>query len=136
MNTNELNFAYRVRHALNENLDHLPSDTVSRLAASRNSALARKKQSAPLSIIVVQRALAGQAGKLFDTRASWLARLGLVIPLLVVCIGLAGLVEMEEQQRVTETADIDAEVLAGELPLDAYLDSGFNAFLAKRTERE
>jgi hypothetical protein len=43
MNTEELNFAYKVRHALNETLDDLPPATTDRLAQARQMALARKK---------------------------------------------------------------------------------------------
>ena len=34
MNTDDLNFAYKVRHALNAHLDELPASTTDRLAAS------------------------------------------------------------------------------------------------------
>ena len=35
MNTDDLNFAYKVRHALNEQLDDLPASTTDRLAQAR-----------------------------------------------------------------------------------------------------
>jgi len=34
----------------------------------------------------------------------------------------------EDQQRTAELADIDAAMLSDNLPLDAYLDHGFNAY--------
>ena len=41
MNTDDLNFAYKVRHALNERLDDLPASTTDRLAQARMAAMAR-----------------------------------------------------------------------------------------------
>lgn len=43
MNTDDINLAYKIRHALNENLDALPASTTDRLAAARARALSRKK---------------------------------------------------------------------------------------------
>ena len=134
MNAKELNFAYRVRHALNESIDELPAATKDRLASARQMALSRKKKDAPLRVFAVQRAAAGQAGRFFHDQFSWLRRFGLAVPVLAVVIGLGSLYQLEVQQRISDTADIDAAVLADELPLDAYLDHGFNAFLAKRAD--
>lgn len=134
MNAKQLNFAYRVRHALNEDLNNLPGPTTERLAAARQIALARKKKDAPVRVFAAQRAIAGNVGAFFGDQLAWLGRLGLVIPVFAVMIGLGGLYQLEVQQRISDTADIDAAVLSDELPLDAYLDHGFNAFLAKRAD--
>jgi len=45
---------------------------------------------------------------------------------------LVGIYQYEQQRRIAETAEIDAAVLSDELPLSAYTDHGFNAYLAKR----
>jgi hypothetical protein len=134
MNTEEINFAYKVRHALNENLDILPASTANRLASARKIALSRKKNDAPLHMLASQRALAGQIGNFFNEPLSWIGRMGLAIPVIVVVIGLIGIYQAEQQQRISEIADIDVAVLADELPLTAYLDHGFNAYLAKRVD--
>ncbi len=134
MNNKELNFAYKVRHALNERLDVLPASTAERLASARNIALSRKKKNSPLHILAPQGKLAGQVGSFFDEPISWLGKLGIAAPLLLGIILFVGLYQYEQQQRISETADIDAAVLSDELPLSAYLDHGFNAYLAKRAE--
>ncbi|HBZ05427.1 MAG TPA: DUF3619 domain-containing protein, partial [Massilia sp.] len=63
MNTDDINLAYKVRHALNENLDALPASTTERLAAARALALSRKKPDA------LPAALAAPAKQ--DWRRSW-----------------------------------------------------------------
>jgi hypothetical protein len=45
--------------------------------------------------------------------------------------GLMGIYQFEQRQQIIESAAIDAEVLTDDLPLSAYLDNGFGAFLAK-----
>jgi hypothetical protein len=134
MNANELNFAYKVRHALNENLDHLPASATERLAAARRLAVARKKKDSPLRVFAARRALAVQTGGFFHTSWSWVSRMGIALPIIVLIAGLIGIYQDEQQQRIADTAEIDAMVLADELPLSAYVDHGFNAYLAKRAD--
>ncbi|WP_317204612.1 DUF3619 family protein [Janthinobacterium sp.] len=133
MNTDDLNFAYKVRHALNEQLDHLPASTSERLAAARRAAMSRKKAHAPLQ--VRQGALAGGAGAFFSQPFSWLGRMSVALPLLVLAAGLVGIYQFEQEQHIAELAELDAAVLSDELPLSAYLDHGFNAYLTTKREQ-
>ena len=128
MNTEDINFAYKVRHALNARLDELPASTADRLASARKIAISRKKAHAPVK--VSQRVLAGNFGSFFSF--SSLGRAGVVIPLLALVAGLSGIYQYEQEQRIAEIAELDAAVLSDELPLTAYLDHGFNAYLAQR----
>ncbi|MFC0253931.1 DUF3619 family protein [Massilia consociata] len=134
MNTDDINLAYKVRHALNENLDALPASTTERLAAARARALSRKKPDAP-------RAAARQGKRpLFDFRSLFsstnLARLGVVAPMLALVIGMGGVYQHEQQQRLAAMAEADAAVLADELPLTAYLDHGFNAYVESQQRQQ
>jgi hypothetical protein len=132
MNTDDVNFAYKVRHALDEQLDQLPPSTTERLAAARKVALTRKKAQAPVP--VAQEALAGNAvriGASLFQPFSWLGRFGVALPLLVLAAALVGIYQVEQQQHISELAELDVAVLSDELPLSAYLDHGFNAYLAQ-----
>ena len=132
MNTDDINLAYKVRRALDENLEALPAATVDRLAAARAQALARKKADAP--------ATRREHKRWFDVdfhfSGAGLGRLGVAIPLLALVVGLGGLYQYEQQQRIAELAELDAAVLADELPLTAYLDHGFNAYLESQQRRQ
>ncbi|MCG2583208.1 DUF3619 family protein [Massilia sp. TS11] len=130
MNTDDLNFAYRVRHALNEQLDQLPASASDRLAKARKIAVSRKKAEAPLAL--AGRALAGHAGQFVQTHLGWMTRLGVALPLLVLVAGLSGIYQYEQQQRINEIAELDAAALTDELPLNAYLDEGFNAYVTQQ----
>jgi len=135
MNTDDINLAYKLRHALNENLDALPASTTERLAAARALALSRKKADAP-----AEPGKARKASRFFDLgfhlSGAGLGRLGVAIPLLALVFGLGGLYQYEQQQRIAELAELDAAVLADELPLTAYLDHGFNAYLESQQRQQ
>jgi hypothetical protein len=135
MNTDDLNFAYRVRHALNEKLDDLPASTTDRLAAARKAAMARKKAHVPVRVTQAELAGAGNhpAGFL-SSPFSWLGRMRVAVPMLILVAGMVGVYQYEEQQRIAELAELDAAVLSDELPLSAYLDHGFNAYLENREQ--
>lgn len=132
MNTDDLNFAYKVRHALNDKLDELPAATTDRLAQARKLALARKKAhvEVPLAVRVVKTELAAAGGGLLS-HFDWLGRWGMLVPALALVIGMVGIYQYEQQERIADLAEIDAAVLSDELPLDAYLDHGFNAYLTR-----
>jgi len=130
MNVDDLNFAYKVRHALNEHLDNLPASTADRLASARKAAIARKKPESGAKLAIGQ--LAGHAGHFFSF--SFLGRVSVLVPLMALVIGLAGIYQYEEQQRIAEVAELDAQLLSDELPLTAYLDEGFNAYLEQRAQ--
>lgn len=134
MNPKELNFAYKVRHALNETTENLPTATTDRLSAARTMALSRQKHRSSLRMLAPQVVIAGQVGGFVSAPLSWLGLMGLLLPLIVVAIGLTGIYEYERQRRINDTAEIDAAVLSDELPLSAYVDHGFNAYLATRGE--
>jgi len=134
MNAKEINFAYKVRHALNENLEHLPPSTTSRLAAARQAALSRKKSESPRRALAPRLLPAGSGDGFFSHPVSWLGRMGVALPIVLAFAGLVGMYQAEKQQHIRELAEIDAMVLSDELPLSAYTDHGFNAYLAKRGE--
>jgi hypothetical protein len=134
----ELEFARQLRRALEENTASLPPATVDRLAAARRAALARKKPEAVSAPVVVP-ALAGMPagmaglpqGGLEPRRRSRLRRFALAWPLAALVVSLIGIAYWEDHQRTAELADIDAAMLSDDLPLNAYLDHGFNAYLSR-----
>jgi hypothetical protein len=131
MSTKELNFAYKIRHALNDNLDVLPASTVDRLASARKKAVSLRRQTAAEQVLAASGA--GDGIFHFLTQPfSWVNRMGLALPAIVLMVGISVIYQVEEQDRISTTAEIEALVLADELPLSAYADHGFNAYLSKR----
>lgn len=133
MNTEDINFAYRVRHALNEKLDDLPASTTDRLAAARQAAMSRKKAHVEVRVTSLATATAGGSGFMADP-LGWLSRFSVALPLVLLVGGMVGVYQYEQQQSIAELAELDAAVLSDELPLSAYLDHGFNAYLETREQ--
>ncbi len=135
LETKELEFARQLRRALDENAASLPAATTDRLAAARSAALARKKAEPALEPVMVRvPALAGMPAGMPSQplrRRSRLARFALAWPLVALVAGLFAIAYWEDQQRTAELADIDAAMLSDDLPLTAYLDHGFNAYLSR-----
>jgi hypothetical protein len=134
----ELEFARQLRRALDENTASLPPATVDRLAAARRAALSRKKPeavSAPVFVPTFAGTPAGMTGlpqRGFEPRhRSPLRRFALAWPLAALVVSLIGIAYWEDHQRTAELADIDAAMLSDDLPLNAYLDHGFNAYLSR-----
>jgi Protein of unknown function (DUF3619) len=139
LDTKELEFARQVRRALDENAASISPATVDRLAAARQVALARKKpDTVAITAPVFVPALAGVGAlggmpqvELPQRRHSRFSRFALAWPLAALVVSLVAIAYWEDQQRTAELADIDAAMLSDDLPLNAYLDHGFNAYLSR-----
>lgn len=139
MKTKDLNLAYKLRHALDESANNLPEKTSKRLSSARNIALSRKKPESEQTVVVPRMAAVGHGHGMHspfhsDNLFAWLGRMGVAVPLAALVFGLMGLYQYEQHQQIIEAATIDAEVLTDDLPLSAYLDHGFDAFLASSDE--
>ena len=66
-----------------------------------------------------------------ERRSTPLGRVLRAWPILALVVGVAAIAYWENQQRAAELADIDVAMLNDELPLNAYLDHGFNAYLSR-----
>jgi hypothetical protein len=66
----------------------------------------------------------------------WVARAAVVAPLLAMVAGMVGVYQFEREQRDAELAELDAAVLSDDLPLTAYTDHGFNAYLAQQQQAQ
>jgi len=136
VDTKEREFALAVRRALDESAEGLPQPTLARLALARRAALQRKKpevapQTVPVSAMAP--AFAGTMGTAMGARPPVVRapRFVLMWPMFALVAALIGVAYWEDQQRIADTADIDAAMLSDELPLNAYLDHGFNAYLSR-----
>jgi hypothetical protein len=137
LETREIEFAHALRRALDESLTEVPAPALERLAAARAAALARKKPEAVEAPVFVP-AFAGAGLSMGDTSSAAPQRSGrrplrglaLVVPLVLLVAALAGVASWEDQRRIDENADIDAAMLSDDVPLSAYLDHGFHAYLS------
>lgn len=116
---------------LSDSTQGIPNDISERLKVARMQALAKRKV-VKLQAATSVNVQAGGAATLNagDADGSIWSRLGAVIPLLALVAGLLTIAAVQEQQRAHEIADVDVELLADDLPPDAYTDPGFAHFLS------
>jgi hypothetical protein len=131
---NEVEFAYRVRQALNEGADRLEYRVLMRLEQARRTALARRKATveAPLLVPALRFAGAGVGPVDVDGPTAawiWLRRLGLLAPIVVLAIGFVGIYRWHQEQEIAEHANMDLAVLLDDTPIDTYADKGFGVLI-------
>lgn len=129
MNEPEHELATRIVRHLDYGVDELDPRARARLLAARKLALARyREQPEP----VLGMAWAGQAMARISEHRFYSARQLITVAALI--LGLVGLAYWQSTGPVNELADIDAGLLTDELPINAYLDKGFDSWL-KRASR-
>jgi len=118
---NELHFGYKVRQHLNLGLHELHPETASRLVAAREKALACQRQTASQSVL----ATAGTFVLHHFDNLRFKQILSTLALLLCVVFSSFWMTD----QRITEQSAIDSALLADDLPIGAYTDKGFDAWL-------
>jgi hypothetical protein len=120
---NEQQTAHRIRQLLNKGLE-LDAGKLARLKVAREQALARQRVRTPLFVIAWADNVIGRLGA-----AHLVPRM--LLPMAVLIFGLIAVNQWRDSLNAAEIEEIDAAVLTGDLPLDAYLDKGFDAWLRR-----
>jgi Protein of unknown function (DUF3619) len=124
---NEQQFGKKLRQVLNG--APLPAHVERRLQAAREAALARQR---------LQRSPAlAWADNVLGRFGSWpTVALYTVVSIAVLVAGATGVYTWQQNQRIAELEEIDSQLLTDDLPIDAYLDRGFQNWLKKRSATE
>jgi Protein of unknown function (DUF3619) len=86
-----------------------------------------KKQSSLQTATSVN--LSGGAAILGGDGLTWWNRIGSVVPLIALVVGLIGINVLTNDDRARELADLDVQLLTDDLPPAAHADAGFAHFL-------
>lgn len=121
----ELMFALKIRQALNQGTDQLDPSVARRLFEARQKAL--DVHSAP----VAGMRLAGFGGFLSE---SFVHRGRAILAGVALCIGVIGTYYWNQFEQAKENEEVDSALLSDELPPEAYLDRGFQAWLEKSSQ--
>jgi hypothetical protein len=119
----EIRFANKIRQALNEG-SRLDARVAGRLHEARERALLARTPEFAWSASGATGALAGFGG--FGGFS-----LRVLLPAALLIAGLLAIYSWQEEQRAADVEELDALLLTSELPIDAYLDRGFEAWLKK-----
>lgn len=134
----EASLAARVAGLLTRQALDLPHDIAERLRFAREQALGRAREEglqAAATAPAAQRAggtvvyaNAGHAATLSPPPRGWLQAAS-ALPLLVLVLGLVLIDHWVSSERVQSAAEMDAQLLAEDLPPAAYTDPGFAEYL-------
>ena len=117
---NEQKFHNKIKELLNTFSERISGETADRLHAARQQALSRQKTAASgLS-------LAGAGNLNLDFQ---MPQIRTLIALCGLVLGVAGMSYWNSMQQAEEIEEIDIALLSDELPIDAYLDHGFDTWL-------
>lgn len=127
----EARFGLRIASMLSEHNKTLPHDVTERLKFARSRALEQRKvtPASTAPVVVAGGAQIGPALALFGGESPrWLRWLS-VVPLVMLVVGLVFIQAEHKRELLEAAADVDAQLLGGDLPPAAYRDAGFVEFL-------
>ena len=125
---NEMHFGNRIRQALNQGL-RLNARQAERLHAARERALAAQRPE-PVGALAWADNVLGSFG-------GWGGfSLRLVAPLAALVVSVAALYTWQQNRVISDFEELDAMLLTDDLPIDAYLDHGFQNWLKTRAAEE
>ena len=133
MNDNELHIARKVRQVLDYGVENIAPAKIERLREARMRALKVQKQPSVVFGLAWAGNVAGQMMSATTVSRVWL-------PLAALVIGLFLTVQWQQENQhtitVAEAEEIDSALLTSDLPINAYLDQGFDAWLKRDTAEE
>ena len=123
MSNREEELAGRIVRGLDQGLHQIDPRTLAQLRTAREAALERLVQQPEWS-----EAWAGAPGARTLPRSLNSRYVFSVLALVAV---VSGLVYWQQAQHVEDPFEIDAKLLSGDLPIDAYLDKGLDTWLTR-----
>ncbi|MFO1317754.1 MAG: DUF3619 family protein [Burkholderiales bacterium] len=128
MNRDQDEFAKKIKGYLDAGAADLRAGTVYRLQQARAQALARMAEPARAEAPRLAHALAGggSTGGGGNRRTLWLG-----VGILLIVAGAFGWQQWQAYQQTRELEELDAQILSSDLPIDAYLDRGFQTWLTR-----
>ena len=123
-------FGLKAASYLSEGSAALPHDISERLRVARAQAVSKRKV-VRLEPKVQMVGYGGSAALGWGSGdgVSWWARIGSVVPLIALVVGLLAINSIQNDNRAQELAEVDAALLTDELPPAAFADPGFAQFL-------
>jgi len=130
---NDAPFEQRVARLLDESAARIDTDTSTRLQLARKSALSRADYR-DRGLLAWTWSWAGAEG----TRPGWLAgpRLWLAVSLLLAALASGGYSAWSARESAGDALDLDLSILADDLPVTAYIDNGFDAWLKRPADAQ
>jgi uncharacterized protein DUF3619 len=135
MNARESEFAKKITTYLDRGAADLKAGTAYRLQQARAEVMAHLADPQRATGLQMAHALASGGGTAGGRRGPWAnLRVWLGVAAFVAVAGF-GWQQWHAFQQVKEFEELDAQILSSDLPIDAYLDRGFQNWLKASFER-
>ena len=129
-------FALKATSYLSASTSDLPYDISERLRAARVQAVSKRKVARVQTAAGVM-GMGGSAALTWGSAMSndssdgfsWWSRIGSVVPLIALVIGMLTINSVQNDNRAQEVAEVDVALLTDDLPPAAFSDPGFVQFL-------
>jgi hypothetical protein len=125
----QLRFARRIVARLNQDAERLDGDVAERLRFARERALERARLVQSTAAAPRLGMTSGGAALLGRAFSGWWLKVASVVPLIALVGGLVLIQKWQARAQISTAAEIDAALLADDLPPTAYSDAGFLEFL-------
>ena len=124
----EKDFARSIVQSLNLGLSLIDDDKLARIRKSRQRAMAAYRE--PVTILGVVTV----SGQTLDM-TSWIRKPLFWLPILAISVAIAGYSLSVPDEKFDETGgELDAQLLTGELPINAFLDKDFGSWVQESSQ--
>lgn len=127
-------FGLRVSARLSAQAEDLGADISERLRFTREQALVHFRKARSAEIAATMGVSASGAAVLGRSGTGWWIRVASILPAIALAGGLLLIQHWQDRTQISVAAEVDAALLADDLPPKAYSDAGFVEFL--KTPRE
>lgn len=128
--------AFRIRQALNQELNDIPPTALRRMEAARHHALTRQKQSIPVAALVGAGAGRANSGDEPAAHHRLSERLRHLLAIGALLLGMAIAAYWQANDYIEEIVDVDSALLTDDLPPEAFIDKGFSTWLLDDSSEE
>lgn len=128
-------FGLKTAASLSAGAAALPHDISERLRTARLQAVsARKVVKIQTATQVVASGASATLSWGSDERLGWWGRIGTVLPLIALVVGMLAINAIQDDNRTQELAEVDSALLTDVLPPAAFADPGFLQYLKATRE--
>lgn len=126
---NEQDLAKKIARQLDYGATNLDKDIAAQLKASRMAALGKYRAHQPASSLV------GASHALLNQGKNWLSHHRLLLPVTALVLGLATITYWQSTQQESDNGELDASLLADDLPIHAYVDNRIDSWVKSSSEQ-
>jgi Protein of unknown function (DUF3619) len=127
---NEREFAKKVTMNLNWGLTQIDGDKLAKLRAAREKAMANYVE----PIAVAATSMATTSGQTTNVSTNWMRRPLFWLPVLAIALAAITYNTLDDDIADDAGGELDAKLLTGELPINAFLDKDFGSWVKESSQ--